>query len=183
MVGLLDDFNPKANPIFARSDWREIVKSSLSRFGLKDDALIDAVLDSGGSIGSVLGLGPEHVAAFVQIGADHLAKGRADDALNAFGFAAMIDPMDHRAYFGLASVMQAKGDFKTAAQNYVMAMTLEPHFPFGYLRLGECHMAAKEFARAKECFETAKKIAVGHADAPKIDAQADRMLAVIAAKN
>lgn len=183
MTGLLDDFNPKANPIFARSDWRDIVKTSLHQFGIKDDALIDAVLDSGGSMGAVLGLGPEHVAALVQIGTELLAKKREDDALNAFGFAAMLDPMDHRPYFGLASVMQVKGDFKIAAQNYVMAMTLEPTFPFGYLRLGECHMANKEFDRAKECFETAKRIAAGRAEAQQVNAQADRLLAVIAAKN
>lgn len=183
MSGLLDDFNPKVNPIFERSDWREIIKGSLERFGIKNEALIDEVIESGGSLGSVLGLGPEHVAALVQIGVDHLAKGHNDEALNSFAFAALIDPMDHRPYFGLGSVMQVKGDLKTAAQNYILAMTLEPHFPFGYLRLGECHMANKEFDLAKECFETAKKIAAGRSDAKQVNAQADRMLAVIAVKN
>ncbi len=183
MTGLLDDFALKPNPLFERSDWRESVRSTLDGMGFKDNRIVDMLLDAKGGLAGPLGLGPEHLEAMVQQGSELIAKGKLDDAVNFLAFASLLDPLDMRPYYALGSAMQLKADYKTAAQNYMMAMTIDPHFANTYLRLGECHLAAKEFDNAKQCFTVAKRIAAGKPDAAKVNAHADRMLAVLETKN
>ena len=54
---------------------------------------------------------------------------------------------------------QTRGELNKAAQMYLQFLGLDATNPMGYLRLGECLLAAKEFSEAQAAFLTAKEFA------------------------
>jgi tetratricopeptide (TPR) repeat protein len=66
-----------------------------------------------------------------------------------------IEPGDSRVLYALAGCYQGEGKLAAAAQLYTYFLARDATNPQGYLRLGECFYAAKEFVNARDSFRIA----------------------------
>jgi Flp pilus assembly protein TadD len=112
-----------------------------------------------------------------QIQAGNIGKAR-DSLISLY----QLEPLDARVIYALAVTYQVEGNFSIAANLYISFLALDATNAEGYLRLGECFLAAREYEHAQQSFEFAKtecergngnSVAAGHAA---------RMLAVLAEK-
>lgn len=139
--------------------------------------LVEATKD-GSTIGDVLGITKEQKAALLSLGCRLLQVGQTDKAIDVLMRLNMLDPLEERAYYALGVACQTKGELNKAAQMYIQFLALDATNPIGYLRLGECLLAAKEYAEAHGAFLTAKEFAAEGKGEPGNLAEAERMLAI-----
>ena len=122
-----------------------------------------------------------HIAAASVVGIDidraaFEVPAQMRDAASALG----VDPYlwllaggdDH----ALAATFQAQDAWPTAGKLYVHFLALDATNPDGYLRLGECFLAAREIEEARTCFENARRLAADGHGRPGVLAHAICML-------
>jgi len=63
-----------------------------------------------------------------------------------------IEPRDWRVVYVLGGTFQAEGKYAAAAKIYLYFISRDATNPEGYLRLGECFLAAREYENAKAMF-------------------------------
>lgn len=68
-----------------------------------------------------------------------------------------LEPLEARAIYALGVTYQVEGNISLAAKHFVQFLALDATNAEGYLRLGECLMAAGEYDEAADCFDIAKK--------------------------
>jgi tetratricopeptide (TPR) repeat protein len=138
------------------------------------------LLKEGLSLADILQISkPERDAMFVkacrQIQAGDIAKAR--DALMTLY---QLEPLDARVLYALAVTYQTDGKYDVAGKLYIQFLALDATNAEGYLRLGECFMAAREYDNARESLEIAKSECErgnGNSTAAEL---ATRMLALLA---
>lgn len=146
--------------------------------------LIEATQD-GSSLGDVLGITKEQKQAILDLGCRLIQAGDLDKATDALLQLSFLDPLEERAMYAMGVICQLRGDLRKAAQMYMQFLALDATNPMGYLRLGECLMAAREYGEARSAFEMAKDLAADGKGQPGNREEAERMLSLpeIAAAN
>jgi tetratricopeptide (TPR) repeat protein len=71
-----------------------------------------------------------------------------DTAAGYYKWMIELDPRDGFGYFGLGTLLEARGDTAAAAEQYQLALSLSPDLSDARERLGEIHLARKEFDMA-----------------------------------
>ena len=93
-----------------------------------------------------------------------------------------IYPYDARVPYAIAISFQLEGDISAAAKLFVQATALDATNPDGYLRLGECFLAAREYENAAGSFEGARDLCERGYGSPKTQQYATRMLEHVMAR-
>lgn len=120
--------------------------------------LLEATRD-GLSLGDVLGVSKEQKQALLDLGCGLAQAGQLEKACDVLLRLVQLDPLEERAIYALGTVCQTRGELHKAAQLYLQFLALDATNPIGYLRLGECLLAAKEFAQARAAILTARDLA------------------------
>jgi Flp pilus assembly protein TadD len=139
--------------------------------------LIDVTRD-GLALGDVLGVSKEQKTALLDLGCRLLQLGQTDKAVDVLMRLNQLDPLEERAMYALGVACQTRGELQKAAQMYLQFLALDATNPMGYLRLGECLLAAKEYAEAHAAFLSASEFAQQGKGQPGNLQEALRMLAV-----
>lgn len=90
-----------------------------------------------------------------------------------------LQPLDARVIYLLAAIFQVQGDVATAAKLLIYFLALDATNPDGYLRLGECFLAAKEFDKAASTFRAAVGLCENGRGSPQNLEHGRRMLAYL----
>lgn len=136
----------------------DMISNALPDLDERSRELIEATKD-GTTLGTVLGITKEQKAALLDLGCRLLQVGQTDKAVDVLMRLNQYDPYEERAYYALGVACQTRGELSKAAQMYLQFLGLDATNPMGYLRLGECLLAAKEFSEAQAAFLTAKEFA------------------------
>lgn len=155
----------------------DMVKRALPNLDEKSRKLIELTRD-GLALGDVLGITREQKAALLDLGCRLLQLGETDKAFDVLLRLNQLDPLEERAIYALGVACQTRGDVQKAAQMYLQFLALDATNPMGYLRLGECLLAAREYREAFAAFETASEFARQGKGQPGNLQEALRMLAV-----
>ena len=130
------------------------IEKILQDSGLADENFIK-LMEEGFSPCEILGLEKNHLDALFVSGYQYMSAGDMQKAKDVFQTLTQLDSMDERFTFALASVHQIEGDFSVAGKLYLFFLAMDATNVEGYLRLGECLMAAKEYNEADDVFQTA----------------------------
>lgn len=117
------------------------------------------VTSDGTTLATALGITKEQRAALLDMGCRLIQLGQLDKATDVLLRLNQLDPYDERVNYSLGVICQARGELHKAAQMYLQFLALDATNPMGYLRLGECLLAAKEYDEAYSAFDTAKEFA------------------------
>ena len=97
----------------------------------------------------------EEMEAQYNAGIDAMEEDRFDDALDAFGNLAALQPGNPRYQFGFALCLQHFGQIQQAGEYFSLAYALDPSNAACAFRLGECLAASGHIADAQEALRTA----------------------------
>lgn len=135
-----------------------------------DAADLLAAVAEGFSFADIMGFGEDHKEALFQFGCRFMVTNNLDQAERIFVMLALLDPLEARAPYGLGIIAQTRKELHKAAQFFMQFIILDATNPKGYLRLGECLLAANEHQEAESAFLTAKKLAEsGHGNQSDAD--------------
>ena len=90
----------------------------------------------------------------------------------------LLDPLDSRVLYVLGSTYQAENNLPAAARFYLQFLAFDATNADGYLRLGECFLAAKEFEEADQTFKIALSTGTKNGASEKTIAHARHMIEV-----
>jgi tetratricopeptide (TPR) repeat protein len=142
----------------------------------KQREILDLV-KQGHSLADIYGLTQEHRDAMFLKGCQLVQAGDIQKGRDWLTYLHMLDPLDARIVYVIAVTHQTDGNFSLAAKLYMYFIALDATNPEGYLRLGECHLSAREYDTALACFEFAKyQCGLGKGDAAAAE-HAARMIA------
>ncbi|WP_062012792.1 tetratricopeptide repeat protein [Aureimonas sp. AU4] len=137
------------------------------------------LMGQGLTLRNALGLSTEHMTALLTQGSQLLAAGRHQPARDLALQVMHLDPLEARAPYLMGVSFQTEGDIAKAAHFYLQFLALDATNPDGYLRLGECCMAAGEVDNARDALGAARAFArQGKGRAEAAD-QAERLLATL----
>ncbi|MBB3950332.1 tetratricopeptide repeat protein [Aureimonas jatrophae] len=128
---------------------------------------------------NILGLTEAHLDALVMQASQFMAYGQLEKARDILLQAHQLDPLYAKALFAIGTTYQMEGDLRRAAHFFMHFLALDATNGDGYLRLGECLMAAGELPEARDALGAAKAFALEGKGRPETVAQADRLLAVL----
>ncbi|HWI63838.1 MAG TPA: tetratricopeptide repeat protein [Symbiobacteriaceae bacterium] len=86
------------------------------------------------------------------------ARGRIDDALNAYSAILEQDPTVAWAHSRIGAIFAQKGDLDLAEQALLKALELDPELPQAHSNLGNIHYTRGEYDQAVERYQTASKL-------------------------
>lgn len=111
--------------------------------------------------GEVLGFTRDQKEALLDLGCRLTQLERLDDAAAVLLRLVQLDPLEERALYALGVVCQLRAEPAKAVRLYLQFLALDATNPLGYLRLGECLLAAGEYPQARDAFLTAQAMAEG----------------------
>lgn len=135
-----------------------IIQETLPHLDEAERNLIEATSD-GSSLADVLGITKEQRQALLDTGIRLIQLGQLDKASDVLMRLTQIDPLEERAMYALGVVCQMRGELQKAAQMYLHFLALDATNPMGYLRLGECLVAAREYDEAYSALDMARQFA------------------------
>lgn len=156
---------------------QRMVADALPNLDERTRQIIEATSD-GSSLGAVLGVTKEQKQALLDTGCRLIQVGDLAKASDVLLRLAQLDPLEERAHYALGVICQMRGQLPQAAQLYIQFLALDATNPMGYLRLGECLLAAKEFSEARAAFQTARDLAAAGKGQPGDKDEAERMLSL-----
>ena len=113
-------------------------------------------LKEGLTIAQTLGISRDELEVIYAVGFNLLNNGELDKAKDVFTQLVMMDGIEAKYQYCLGYVFQQQGDIQTAAKMYINFLALDATNPEGYLRLGECLLAAGEKDEAANAFRVAE---------------------------
>lgn len=134
-----------------------VLETELEKLGVTDRKVIKKMA-KGYTAAQAMGIGQEQLDAFFELARRYMATAQFEKARYLYLYLAQIDPLEARNFYGLAMSYQVIGNYKLAARIYLIFLGMDATNSQGYLRLGECLIAAKEFNEANEAFEMAIKL-------------------------
>lgn len=134
-------------------------------------------MSQGLPLADVLGLKPEHIEALLTQALQYIQADRFQMARDVLLRVIQLSPLESRSYYLLGTSFQIEGDLRRAAHFYMQFLALDATNPDGYLRLGECLMAAGERDNARDALSAARAFARDGKGRPEAQAQAERLLA------
>jgi len=93
----------------------------------------------------VLELSPHYVGARFNLGLVYLSEHHLDDAKTAFTQVLANDPNDADAHYGLGLVLEERGDYRTAIEEFKIAIGLGPQVSGVYAELGNAYAHLKMY--------------------------------------
>lgn len=118
----------------------------------------------------------EDMEALYNEGIDAMEQDRWDDALDAFGNLAALQPGNPRYQFGFALCLQQFGQIQQAGEYYSLAYALDPSNAACAFRLGECLAASGFIPDAQEALRTAIQLTELPGTDPNIRSMAESLL-------
>ncbi|MEM8575990.1 MAG: hypothetical protein AAGF48_15380, partial [Pseudomonadota bacterium] len=119
------------------------------------------------TLAEALDLSEEHLEAMYAVAHGYLVAGEPKKAKEAFTQLIQLNPLYERFLYGAGVACQMLGHHAVAAKIYINFLAFDATNPEGYLRLGECFLAADELDESHGAFSAAKAMAEGqeiHAD-------------------
>lgn len=110
-------------------------------------------------LGDALGITKAQKQALLDMGCRLIQLGELEKASDVMLRITQLDPLMEGALYGLGVICQMRGELQKAAFMYTQFLALDATNPIGYLRLGECLLAAGEYSEAKAALEMAKDFA------------------------
>lgn len=132
--------------------------------GLADSPVIRG-LEEGRTLAQIQGLSRDDLDVLYAQGYAYLESGKLEKAGLVFAELVRIDPLEPRNHYGLGVTLQNMGRLAAAEGVFTSFLALDATHPAGYLRYGECRLAAGDRADARESFRMAAALcARGHGD-------------------
>lgn len=153
----------------------EIQKTMLTS---KEQRDVLELMNKGLSLGDILGIEKKHRDVLLAHVSHLMHAQKYDEALNILTMLHTLEPLDERVIYGLGIIFQIKENYHAASQLYVNFLALDATNPEGYLRLGECFLAAKEKENAESSFKTALSLSKRGYGKPQVQAYAEKMIAL-----
>lgn len=177
-MSILDGMFNDEKQIRQTSEYAQnVIKEILPHLGDDIRDVLEATKD-GSSLADVFGIDKEHLAALLDLGCSLLQAGETQKGIDVLVRLNQLDPLDERAYYALGVACQTRGELHKAAHFYLQFLALDATNPMGYLRLGECLLAAREFPEALSALSVAKSLAEDGKGEPGHLEEAERMLAI-----
>lgn len=153
-----------------------LVEQVLEELGLANDDIIQKAKE-GISPHIAYGLSDDHLDAIFATGIRFMQAGDVQKAQDVFLKLTTLNSMDARFNYALGTTFQMQGQYAGAAKIYMIALALDAMNVDGYLRVGECLLAADEREQAQEAFEAAISLCEHGAGTPENLDLAKRMVA------
>ena len=99
------------------------------------------------------GLRPKDVEAVYSVGYTYYQVGRFEDAEELFRFATVMDGLDPKYGYALASTLQAERKFEEADRVYCALVPIDITNPAIYNGIAECRIARGDKDGARDAFE------------------------------
>lgn len=126
------------------------------------DADVRALIEAsrgGLAPGDVVGVTRDQKEALLDLGCRLAQLERLDDAAAVLLRLVQLDPLEERALYALGVVCQLRGEPEKAVRLHLQFLALDATNPLGYLRLGECLLAAGDHPQAHDAFLAARAMA------------------------
>ncbi len=126
------------------------------------DADVRALIEAsrgGLAPGDIVGVTRDQKEALLDLGCRLAQLERLDDAAVVLLRLVQLDPLEERALYALGVVCQLRGEPEKAVRLHLQFLALDATNPLGYLRLGECLLAAGDHPQAHDAFLAAKAMA------------------------
>ncbi len=131
-----------------------IMDAVFDDLGLSENSAVQSVRE-GISPHIVHGLSDDHLDAIFVTGLNHMQAGDVEQAQVVFRKLVTLKSTDFRFWYALGTTLQVQEQFVAAGRAYLTGLGLKATDVDGYLRLGECLLAAEELENALGCFQTA----------------------------
>ena len=158
-MSILDGMPTSIDEFNAANEWAApFIEKALGKLNLTREA--KSVLDlmkEGVPLKSILNISDKERDALFLAACRAFQFGEIVKARDTLVQLYLLDNLDARVLYVLASTYKAEGKISTAAKIYLHFLALDATNADGYLRLGECFLAAKEFEQAEETFKIALK--------------------------
>lgn len=155
MMSLIDlDFDTPEAMLEEVQSMMPIMDALIDDLGLSDNAAVQS-LREGISPHIILGLSDDHLDAIFATGLNFLQAGDVAQAQAVFFKLTTLKSIDYRFWYALGTTLQMQQKLAEAARMYMMSLGLKATDVDGYLRLGECLLAAEELENALGAFQTA----------------------------
>ncbi|KQO19573.1 tetratricopeptide repeat protein [Acidovorax sp. Leaf78] len=116
------------------------------------EGIADAFVNHGVTLASAKGISDDDLEALYAVAYEHLAEGRAQDAVEDLLLLVTHDAWEPRFQFAYALALQMLGHHEAAAQHYAQALLMDATNAGCILRLGECMEAMGNAQEAEEAF-------------------------------
>gem|GEM_PF-1940827 len=180
-MSILDGMPENAEQMKAAIDFANpIIEKALADLNLGEKAkdIID-LMKEGVPLKAILNITDnERDALFLQA-CRSMQFGEREKARQALVMLHLLDPLDARVLYVLGGTYQAENNLKAAAQFYVHFLALDATNADGYMRLGECFLASKEYDMAEDTFKIALSNATKNGASEKTIAYARQMIDVV----
>lgn len=103
----------------------------------------------------VLGVTNDVFEVYYRAAAFLLEAGRFEDARDAFGFLAFLNPFLHNVWMGTGIAQQSLGHYEEACNAYFMAEAIDPNDPHMHANTFQCFIALNDIDAAKESLNLA----------------------------
>lgn len=158
-MSILDGpFQDRATMQNAAEFAQRMMQEALPELDEESRRLLEITSD-GTTLADALGITREQRNALLEMGCRLIQVGQLDKAADVLLRLNQLDPYDERVNYSLGVLCQTRGELFKAAQMYLQFLALDATNPTGYLRLGECLLAAKEYDEAYSAFDMAKEFA------------------------
>lgn len=176
LKGLFPGDNPKEAVAFSN----QVMEDALAEADLDERTRsIVENMQKGLTLGAAMGLSPEHIEAILTRGKQFVEAERFEAARDVLLRVVQLDPLEARAPYLMGVTYQMEGDLAKAAHFYMHFLALDATNSNGYMRLGECLMAAGETQNARDALRSARVFALEGKGQPENAAQAERLLALL----
>jgi tetratricopeptide (TPR) repeat protein len=121
----------------------------------RQQSILD-LLNKGVPLADIYGLTQDERDAMFAKGCELVQAGEIEKGRDWLMFVYQLDPFDARVIYVIAVTYQTEGNFTVAAKLYICFLAHDATNPEGYLRLGECLLAARDYGTAADCFKFAR---------------------------
>lgn len=143
------------------------------------DGIADAFVNHGVTLASVKGISDDDLEALYATAYDHLAAGRAQDAVEDLLLLVTHDPWEPRFQFAYGLALQLLGQYEAAAHHYAQALMMDATDAGCILRMGECLESLGHATEAEEAFRACIQLSYLNPENHLVRAHAQARLAVL----
>ncbi len=121
----------------------------------KTAALIQEVLENGGTLGDLKGFTPEEMEAVYSLAYNLHQQGRFEEAEKLFQFLCFYEHLDKRFWMGLGACRQQLKRHREAIEAYSVLGMLDMENPYPPLHAADCYVALGDMEKAESALEAA----------------------------
>ncbi|HEB77286.1 MAG TPA: CesD/SycD/LcrH family type III secretion system chaperone [Methylothermaceae bacterium] len=118
-------------------------------------ALIQEILENGGTLGDLKGFTPEEMEAVYSLAYNLHQQGRFEEAEKLFQFLCFYEHLDKRFWMGLGACRQQLKQYQGAIDAYSVLGMLDMENPYPPLHAADCYAALGDVEKAESALEAA----------------------------